>query len=82
MKLKRETPAGAANGDFFNLAQAAVYLGLSEPTVRKQVKAGKIPCRKVGARYLFSRAALRRWADCEASAGSETTGATGSGGDA
>lgn len=47
--------------EIMNADQAARFLGLSAWTVREYSKQGRIPHRRVGRRYIFSRAALLRW---------------------
>lgn len=45
----------------FNLKEAAAYLGMSTPTLRKAVEKGLIPCKRIGARYFFFKEALDAW---------------------
>ena len=46
---------------FFNLNEAAAYLGMSAPTLRRAVEKGLIPCKRIGARYFFFKEALDAW---------------------
>ena len=43
------------------IAEVAQLLGVSVGHVRKMMRAGKIPYRKLGARYLFSRRQILEW---------------------
>lgn len=45
----------------FNLKEAAVYLGISIPTLVRLLRSGDIPHRRVGQRWLIARAALDDW---------------------
>lgn len=45
----------------FNLSEAAVKIGVSEPTLRKAVKQGTIPSIRVGYRVLIPIAALEKY---------------------
>lgn len=47
--------------DVMTLSEAARFLRICRQTLRIHVDAGRIPCRKVGKRYLFSRLALLDW---------------------
>lgn len=47
--------------DVLTLEEAADFLRICRQTLRAYVVAGRIPCRKVGRRYLFSRLALLEW---------------------
>ncbi len=44
-----------------NLAEAAEFLGVSTKWLRAQVASGTVPGRRLGRKYLFSRAALNSW---------------------
>lgn len=44
-----------------NLAEAAALLKCSTKWLRGQVEAGTVPGRRIGRKYLFSRAALNTW---------------------
>ena len=44
-----------------NLAEAAAFLGVSVPWLRRKASSGLVPCRKVGSRWLFSRTVLTQW---------------------
>ncbi|WP_257757068.1 helix-turn-helix domain-containing protein [Burkholderia glumae] len=58
-------PAASRWGDSpvhtINLEQAAALLGAHPETVRLKVKAGDVPGRKVGKRWMFSTVALQRY---------------------
>ena len=45
----------------FNLKEAAVYLGISVPTLVRLLGSGAIPYRRVGQRWLIAQAALDDW---------------------
>ena len=45
----------------FNLKEAAVYLGISIPTLVRLLRSGDIPYRRVGQRWLIARSALDTW---------------------
>ena len=47
--------------DVLNSEEAAAFLGLSVFTVRDYARAGKIPGRKVGKEWRFSRPGLLKW---------------------
>jgi excisionase family DNA binding protein len=47
-----------ANKDVLNVREAAHLLGVAEWTVREQAKAGRLPGRKIGKEWRFSRQAL------------------------
>lgn len=44
-----------------NLNDAAAMLGCSTKWLRRQVDDGTVPGRRIGRKYLFSRAALNSW---------------------
>lgn len=48
-------------GEILNLAEAALYLGVSTKTLQKVLRAGDVPARKIGREWKFSRPALREW---------------------
>ncbi|MBQ6158982.1 MAG: helix-turn-helix domain-containing protein [Thermoguttaceae bacterium] len=50
-----------------NLAEAAAFLGVSTKWLRAQVESGSVPGRRLGRKYLFSRAALNSWIASSAS---------------
>ena len=45
----------------FNLREAAIYLGISVPTLAALLRNGEIPCRRAGQRWLISKPALDNW---------------------
>lgn len=47
--------------DVLNVEEAAELLGVSPWTVREQARMGRLPGRKVGKEWRFSRAALLSW---------------------
>jgi excisionase family DNA binding protein len=60
-------PASAAGPEFLTTEEAADYLRLSPRTLEKQRVLGGGPrFRKFGARVLYARDDLRRWADSRA----------------
>lgn len=50
-----------AQPDVLNVEQAAAFLGLSASATYAAVRAGEIPARQVGRRWLVSREALVAW---------------------
>lgn len=57
--------AAQAQKDILTRAEAAAYLRIAPGTLTRYVKRGSIPFRKVARRVIFSREALRRWAEGE-----------------
>ncbi|WP_275926088.1 helix-turn-helix domain-containing protein, partial [Burkholderia sola] len=53
--------AGAATPSTVDLLGAAAILGAHPETVRLKAKAGELPGRKVGKRWMFSTVALQRY---------------------
>ena len=45
----------------FNLREAAIYLGISVPTLAALLRNGEIPCRRACQRWLISKSALDNW---------------------
>jgi len=45
----------------YNIEQTAQLLGLAPNTVRRLIRDGELPCRRVGVRVLISRAALEKF---------------------
>jgi excisionase family DNA binding protein len=50
-----------AQKDVLNVEEAAALLGVSPWTIREQARLGRIPGRKVGKEWRFSRPALLSW---------------------
>ncbi len=48
-------------GDIFTPAEAAAYLKLDEAAVVAEAAAGRLPARRVGGEWRFSRAAILEW---------------------
>ncbi len=48
-----------------SVRELADLLGLSKNTVYAAAGRGEIPCRRVGRRILFSRAAIMRWLEMQ-----------------
>jgi excisionase family DNA binding protein len=48
---------------FFTIPEVAKILRLSEDTVRRYAKAGKIPCRRFGRKTVFSESDLLSYSD-------------------
>ena len=48
--------------DVLTLREAAAFLRCSPDTVKRRVRAGKLPASKTGRRWHFRRADLERWA--------------------
>jgi len=59
------------DGDVMTALEVGRYLGLSRNSVYDAAGRGDIPCRRVGRRLLFSRAALVDWLRGHAGAESE-----------
>lgn len=57
--------AARAQKEILNRNEAAAYLNIAPGTLTRYVKEGVIPCRKLARRVVFSREALRRWAEGE-----------------
>jgi excisionase family DNA binding protein len=49
--------------DVLTIEEAAEYLQISQSTLYKEAQKGKIPCKKIGKRWRFSRKALENWLD-------------------
>lgn len=47
--------------DVMSAEEAAEFLGVTAATVRKQAREGRLPGRKIGREWRFSREALLRW---------------------
>lgn len=47
--------------EIINQQEAAAFLGVSVKTLRKEVNAGGVPCKRIGSRYVFNRRALAEW---------------------
>lgn len=50
--------AHSVDGDVMNIEEAATFLRVGLDTMRKVAKAGKVPTRKIGREYRFSRSGL------------------------
>lgn len=64
MTQKKQEPisnAAPEEKEVLNLSEAAKFLGTSKQTLRKAVAEGKVPCKRLGSRYLFLVDALRAW---------------------
>ena len=48
-----------------SVKQVAKRLGICQPLVYRQIRAGNIPAVKVGDRYLIPKAAFERWLSVE-----------------
>lgn len=57
-----ETRRALAVKPFLNQQEAAALLGINPVTLRRAIKAGLVPCQRIGKRYIFSKAALEQWA--------------------
>lgn len=59
-----EEATGSASTQVFDLSSAAEYLRTSTTTVRREIAAGRLPCKKLGERiYLISERALLAWVE-------------------
>ena len=54
--MKKERP-----DDWLTITEAAQYSKLSEPTLRRYIKAGKLKVSKKTGRLLFKRSDIDRW---------------------
>jgi excisionase family DNA binding protein len=54
-------PDSSGEREVLNTAEAAAFLGVDPRLLAKWAKQGKVPCRKPGKGYLYSRAALLAW---------------------
>ena len=54
--IKKERP-----DDWLTITEAAQYCKLSEPTLRRYIKAGKLKVSKKTGRLLFKRSDIDRW---------------------
>ncbi len=59
--LTRDVPGGR---EVLDTAAAAELLGVHPKLLARWAKQGKLPCRKPGKGYLFSRTALLAWLAC------------------
>ena len=50
-------------GDILTLRETAEYLQMSIPTIYLYVRKGKLPAKKMGNRWRFSKEALQRFLD-------------------
>lgn len=50
-----------APGPVFDSVRAAAYLGVARGTVRAALVSGRLPARRLGRRWLVSKAALDAW---------------------
>lgn len=50
--------------EVLNADEVAVLLGVNRKTVYEYAGRGTIPCRRLGTRLLFGRAAVMRWLAC------------------
>lgn len=48
-----------------NIKEAAKFLGVGITTIRRMAVSGEIPCFKMGNRWKFNPAALKKWAEEE-----------------
>lgn len=53
--------AKLAGSPILSIAEVAEYLDVSEMTIYRYAKAGKIPAFKVGAKWRFNRKSIDRW---------------------
>lgn len=58
---RRSVPA---DPNILNRRQAAELLGLNVETVARLARTGKLPARKVGRQWRFSKQRLQEWIDC------------------
>ena len=61
MTADAATDAPASPREVLTISQAAGLLQVSVSTVKRLIREGSIPCRRVGSRVRFSRAALLDW---------------------
>lgn len=53
--------AGAGPGEIMTVAQAAEFLSVAPQTVRNELRAGRLPGKRVGKEWRLSRSALLAW---------------------
>lgn len=53
--------ANEKGDEVMSVKQVSVYLQLAPSTIYKFTKEGKLPCRKVGGTWRFSRSTLDAW---------------------
>lgn len=68
-------PANDNAKEVLNAEEVAVLLGVNRKTVYEYAGRGTIPCRRLGTRLLFGRAAIMRW--LEACSGGSSMGGSG-----
>jgi excisionase family DNA binding protein len=62
LSVKAETDAPEAGlPEVLTTCEAATYLRLSAQTLRRLARAGKVPARRLGGEYRFSRMALDKF---------------------
>lgn len=47
--------------DILNLKEAAKFIGVCDKTLSFYVKENKIPCKRIGKKFIFSRQAILDW---------------------
>lgn len=50
----------------YSAEEVAMVLGVSQATVYAMANGGKLPCKRVGRRFIFSRAAIHAWLESPA----------------
>ncbi len=60
-------PKNEPEPEYLKTSEAAAFLRISEPTLRKLVKEGVVPFARVGRRMLFSKRKLKAYLDGETS---------------
>ncbi len=51
------------NKEILNLKEACKLLGISRPTILKYLHNGKLPARRLGRKWLFSKRQLISWVE-------------------
>ncbi len=49
------------SNDILDVRRAAIYLDITQPTLRRLVRNGTVPAKKVGKAWRFSRSQLAEW---------------------
>jgi excisionase family DNA binding protein len=58
---KSETNGSPAIGEVLSLAEAAIYLRVSEAAVENLIAKQKLPARRIGQEWRFLKAAIQNW---------------------
>ena len=56
-----EVNVNEANNEIMDVRRAALFLGLTDATLRRLVREGQVPAKKVGKAWRFHRGQLAEW---------------------